>query len=179
MAVIADRAAGAHNRGADRAVGPHARAVEQHRALDVSPLPHGDISTQDRPPAHDGAIGDQTARPEHGRRGDPALDRRGIGQDQAGICQLAAKVGADVPLEDVVGALQVALGRPNVQPVTAGLVSEQSIANQGREHVALHRDVRSLRGDRREELAFDHVRSGVDQIRVDLLGAGLLDEFAD
>ncbi len=81
-------------------------------------------------------------------------------------------------LEDVERRLQVALGSADVEPVPAGLVAEQALADQGREHVALDRDPGSGGRHLVEHVALEDVGAGVDQVGVDLVRAGLLDELA-
>ena len=83
-----------------------------------------------------------------------------------------------VALEDVEGRLEVALGRPDVEPVAARREAPQAVADQLGEDLALDRDV-APRGDQIEHVALEDVGAGVDEVGVDLVGAGLLQELAD
>ena len=87
----------------------------------------------------------------------------------------AADRGRDRALEDVERALEVALGRPDVEPVALADVAVQALADEPREHVALDRG-RLLGREQVEHRALEHVDAGGDVARVDLVRRRLLDE---
>ena len=85
--------------------------------------------------------------------------------------------GLHVALEDVEGGLEVALGRPDVEPVGVGREGEEPVADEPRPDLALDRDV-AVGRDEVEDAALEHVGAGADEVRVDRVGGRLLDELA-
>ena len=89
------------------------------------------------------------ARPR--RRGTPRSTKRRAGDRARRLARSArrrgsraealAHGGVDVALEDVEGALQVALGRADVQPVGVGGEAVEAVADEPRADLALDRDV--------------------------------------
>ena len=84
-----------------------------------------------------------------------------------------------MPLEQVAGGLDVALGRAEVQPVAVGVVGVDAVADELREDVVFERAVLAGR-DHLEHIALEHVGAGVDaRVGRRVLGFGLLEERLD
>ena len=172
-------AAGAEDRVAHARALADARAVEQRR------------SARRRAPALDHArrgpstVAGPTIAPSPtctpspssaGPRTSPAMSQRSPTATRARVERAAPACGAHAPGEDVRGALQVALGRPDVEPVGLAVgEAAQPALGEHRPDLALDRDV-AVRRDQVEHRALEHVGAGADQVGVDLLGARLLEE---
>ena len=79
----------------------------------------------------------------------------------------APAAGLDAPLEDVPARLQVALGGADVHPVAIQPVTEQALADEPREDLALDRD-HPARRDQVDHARLQHVGAGVHLVGVDL-----------
>ena len=102
---------------------------------------HSEQLVEDREAAHLGALGDRDPALEHGRRDHAALASR-AGVDRQLVVPRRSRDGRlHVALDDVEGALQVALGGADVQPVALRGEAVQARADQRRQDLALDRDV--------------------------------------
>ena len=153
-------------------------AVEDDRALDRRALPHRDALAEHDERADVRARRDRAAAVDERRRHDAPVGLHAVAHGQVAGPEAIGHGRRDVALEDVEGALQVALGRPDVEPVGVGGEAEEPLADELRPDLALDRDV-AVGRDEVEHRALEHVGAGRDELRVDLVGAGLLDELLD
>ena len=173
----ADATAGRDDAVAQPAALADLRPVEDHRALDRRARADRDVFAEHDQAADLGALGDAHAALEHRRRDHATGDLGALVDRQPVAAQALADGRLHVALDDVEGALQVALGRADVQPVALRGKAVEALADQQRPHLALDRDVAIGRHEL-EDLALQHVRAGADQVRVDRIRARLLDEVA-
>ena len=138
----------------------HVHAVVQHRALDAR------------------VRADRAVAPEHALRPDVRPRHEAVlVNERAGLVARRER-GVTRPAEQVPGGLEVALGRPDVDPVAGRLEAVQAVAHQRREDLALERH-RAARRDRGlDQVALDHVGAGVDPVG-GRLAVALLDELED
>ena len=144
----------------------------------VRALPDGHALAEHDERADVRAGGDRAAALDERRRHDAPVGLHALADGQVAGPEPLGHGGGDVALEDVEGALQVALGRPDVEPVGLGGEAEEALADEPRPDLALDRDV-AIGRDEVEHRALEHVGAGRDEVRVDLVGAGLLDELLD
>src|SRR6185312_223908 len=78
---------------------------------------------------------------EDGGRDRPTLDVRPLGHRHEAAAHPLLNGRRDVPLDDVEGALQVALGGSDVHPVALRGVAVEAVADEARPHLPLYRDV--------------------------------------
>src|SRR6185436_8986375 len=113
-AVVADADAARDDAAVERAVAADLGALHHDRTLDRRVPADGDAALEHHPPADLRARADPAAA-LHQRRGDDApavLDA--LLHAQVAVAHPLLDRGADRALEDVVGALQVAVGGPDV-----------------------------------------------------------------
>ena len=144
----------------------------------VVPSPTLDALAEDDQRADVRAGRDRAAAVDERRRHDAPVDLHALAHGQVAGAQAVGHGRGDVALEDVERALQVALRSADVQPIGVGGVAEEPLADELRPDLALDRDV-AIGRDEVEHLALEHVGAGGDELRVDLVGAGLLDELRD
>ena len=157
---------------APRRAGPEPHAGVQHRVLD------------------DGAVGDRQSSAEHRVRARPRRLGRPHSRSPTSTGGTSVRAGCDPAaptreppvaqrspttvwtraVEDVAGRLQVALGRPDVEPVALAREAVQAgadqLGNTSRSNDTVSPAARSV-----EHLALEHVGAGVDVVGVDLVRA--------
>src|SRR5258707_1256885 len=70
---------------------------------------------------------------------------------------------ADATGQQVPRRLEIALGRPDVDPIANSVPAVQAVPDHRREHLALERDG-AARGDQVDHRPLEHVRPGVDAV---------------
>ncbi len=106
----------------------------------------------------------------HARR---LVDEREVGAERVADLRL------EDPLEDIAMRLQVGLGRSHIEPVARQRDPvDGPLLRELREDLALDRD-RAVGWNELERLRLEHVQTRVDQVGVDLLRPGLLEEALD
>ena len=124
-----------------------------------------------------GARGDQALALDDRRRHDAPADRgRRLDRPEA-VTEVLAHRGLHVALDDVERALQIALRGADVQPVGVGREAVEAVADELRPDLALDGDV-LVGWHEVEDRALEDVGARGDQVGVDLVGRGLLDELA-
>ena len=135
----------------------------------VAPAPDRHAVAEHDEAADVRARGDRAAALDDRGRDDPAVDSHSSATARKPAPRRSAP-RSHVALEDVERALEVALGRPDVEPVGVGGVGRTGRRRRARPDLALDRDV-AARRDQVEHAALEHVRAGADEVRVDLVGA--------
>src|SRR5204862_347144 len=100
-----------------QAVGADLGPAHHDGALDRRALAHGDAVLEHRAAADVGAAADRAAALDQRRGHDPALVVHAALDAQVRRAHALGDLGPDRALEDVERALQVALGRADVEPV--------------------------------------------------------------
>ena len=126
---------------------PIVDAAQHDGALDRRVGADGHAGLEHDAAADPGIARRSGSRARPARRGSPGPRSRMPSSTQTKPSPMRARdLGRDGALEDVERALEVALGRADVEPVAVADVAVQALADQAREHVALDR--RGLLGRR-------------------------------
>src|SRR3954453_12836255 len=155
-AALADARAGADDAVLQPAARADLGAVQHHRTLDRRPLAGPHALAEPDEAADVRAVLDPAAALDDRRRHDAPLGLDVVADvDEVGAEALGDR-GLHVALEDVEGALQVALGGAEVEPVGVGREPVQPRTDEPRPDLALDRDL-AVGLDEVEHPALEHV----------------------
>src|SRR6185369_15708613 len=109
---------------------PDLGARQDHRALDGGARADLDVLAEHDQAADVRAGRDLDAGLHERRRYDPPRDAGAVGDGQPAVAHALADRRGDIALDDVEGALQIAVGGPDVHPVAARLKAVEPVADQ-------------------------------------------------